>query len=375
MIDEEEVLKEFNKLLETKIEEYIKKFGKLPSTESLPNIFIQENVWDSEIRYHRMMMVTKQKFFSYLSNGESIEKYEKDIRYLWDNIDHDYMTKAIKELQLIIMSEDYKNAKATQRSIKLQNFWEEFEKGEKEYYKLNPERDFRTLEQRYVNRHIKLYKNWLKRFTPEQIKEQIEKIVKQYDSMDKTIPYYDHHTGKIKCYNTISTYNSMLYNVNLLRSAWNRTAYDSRLLGNRLWYLPAHRYACPGCAYYQGYVYAERGASYMELLSIEPYRHPYVLYVDDVLNDKANMGVTIGHPNCKHSWSLFWSDSQVQTDKYNSEMWEEKYKTQQKIQSLTLQKSKLLTDRRIYNDLGREDLVDKTTSKIKTLREKIKELE
>ena len=62
-------------------------------------------------------------------------------------------------------------------------------------------------------------------------------------------------------------------------------------------------------------------------------------------------------------------------EKYNDEEWEEKYKDRQKIQSLTLQKSRLLTDRRIYKELGREDLVDKTTSKIKHLRKKIKELQ
>ena len=375
MIDEKEVLQEFQKLLEDKTNEYIEKYGTPPEHETPPNIFIQDNVWDSELRYHRMMMTTKQKFFEYLSNGEPLEKYEKDLRYLWDNIDRDYMKKAIEELRLMVMSEDFENAKITQRSIKLQNFWQEYELGEQEYYKLNPEKDFRMIEQRYVRRHIKLYENWLKRFTPEEVKGNIEGIIKQYDKMDKTIPYYDHRTEKIKCYNTISTYNSMLYNVNLLRTAWNRTAYDSRLLGNKLWYLPAHRYACPGCAYYQGYVYAERGASPEELILLNKYGHPYIHYVDQVLNDDANMGITVGHPNCKHNWSLFWSADQVQKDKYNSDEWKEKYKNKQKIQSLDLQKSRLLTDRRIYKSLDRQDLVDKTTSKIKKIREAMKELE
>ena len=45
----------------------------------------------------------------------------------------------------------------------------------------------------------------------------------------------------------------MLYNINLLRASWNRTAYDSRLLGNNLWYLPAHTFACPMCMGQQGH--------------------------------------------------------------------------------------------------------------------------
>jgi hypothetical protein len=65
----------------------------------------------------------------------------------------------------------------------------------------------------------------------------------------------------------------------------------------------------------------------------------------------------------------------VQDEKYDSSEWEEQYKTQQKIQSLDLQKSRLLADRRIYKELGQQDLVDKTTEKIKRIREKKKELE
>ena len=368
MLDEQEVLKEFNNLLNEKLDEYTSKYGKPKDLTTPPNIFIKENVWDSEVRYHRMQMITKQKFFEALDEGKSLETYEKELKALWGNIDRKYMDKAIEELRLMIMYRDMKNAKATHRSIKLQNYWEEYEQGEKEIYTLNPERDFRTIENRYVNRHVKLYKNWSKQYG-DQISDSIESLVKRYDNMDKTIPYYSHKTGQIKCYNTISTYNSMLYNVNLLRSAWNRTAYDSRLLGNHLWYLPAHTYACPMCAEFQGYVYAELGASIEEMQQLVKYGKRGYPYVHQAIEGG------VGHPNCKHNWTLFWDDSQVQEEKYDSAKWEEKYKDRQKIQSLTLQKSRLLTDRRIYKEVGREDLVDKTTSKIKHLREKIKELQ
>ena len=82
----------------------------------------------------------------------------------------------------------------------------------------------------------------------------------------------------------------------------------------------------------------------------------------------------VGHPNCSHVWIPFYDESQIQNDKYDSSEWEEKYKTKQKIQSLDLQKSRLLADRRIYKELGQQDLVDKTTTKIKTLRSKANEL-
>lgn len=370
MLDEEEVLKEFNTLLEEKIAEYTAKYGKPPINDRPIDIFIGDKVWDSEIKYHRMMMITKQKFFEYLYEGKSIEAYEKAIRELWGSIDHEYMTKAIEELRLMVMSEDFKNAKATHRSIKLQNFWEEYEQGEKEIYTLNPERDFRTIENRYVNRHIKLYKNMKKRYEgKENIEDSLARLVESYDKLDKTIPYYSHTTGKIKCYNTISTYNSMLYNVNLLRASWNRTAYDSRLLGNNLYYLPAHTFACPMCMEFQGYVYAKGTPSLEDSLILASKGKPGYPYVNDAIENG------VGHPNCKHNWTLYWSEEQIQQDKYDSAEWEEKYKNRQKIQSLTLEKSRLLTDRRIYKELGSEDLVDKTSAKIKRIREKIKELE
>ena len=69
-----------------------------------------------------------------------------------------------------------------------------------------------------------------------------------------------------------------------------------------------------------------------------------------------------------HSWEL---PSFIQRGRE----WEDKYKNKQKIQSLTLEKSRLLANRRIYKELDQQDLVDRTTERIKTIRSKIKELE
>ena len=96
---------------------------------------------------------------------------------------------------------------------------------------------------------------------------------------------------------------------------------------------------------------------------------------EDTYGENENSNIGIGHPNCKHVWVSYWSQEQIQEEKYDSTEWEEKYKTQQKIQSLDLQKSRLLADRRIYKELGQQDLVDKTTEKIRLIREKKKELE
>ena len=359
-IDEQEVQEEFEKAL-------VEAIGIYEATKNISyeqfNIFIQDKVWESLMKYERMQLTTKEKFFEDLYKQTSVDEYTKGIYELWGNIDHTYMDKSIKELQRMVIQKDFRDAEMygnkeiTTRSIKLQNTWREFQLTNDELYPLNPERDFKTIEQRYVNRHIKLYKNTLKRFKDSKdLAKDLSDFMKTYDKLDKTIPYFSHTTGKIIRYVDIGTYNSMLYNVNLTRSAWNRAIYDAKLLGNELWYLPAHPFACPMCAEYQGRVYADRqGLGYP-------------------LKEDAIRG-GVGHPNCKHVWVSYWSPEQIQEDKFNTAEWEEKYETKQKIQSLDLKKSRLLADRRIYKELGQQDLVDKTTEKIKTIREKKKELE
>lgn len=359
-IDEQEVQEEFEKAL-------VEAIGIYEATKNISyeqfNIFIQDKVWESLMKYERMQLTTKEKFFEDLYKQTSVDEYTKGIYELWGNIDHTYMDKSIKELQRMVIQKDFRDAEMygnkeiTTRSIKLQNTWREFQLTNDDLYPLNPERDFKTIEQRYVNRHIKLYKNTLKRFKDSKdLAKDLSNFMKTYDKLDKTIPYFSHTTGKIIRYVDIGTYNSMLYNVNLTRSAWNRAIYDAKLLGNELWYLPAHPFACPMCAEYQGRVYADRqGLGYP-------------------LKEDAIRG-GVGHPNCKHVWVSYWSPEQIQEDKFNTAEWEEKYETKQKIQSLDLKKSRLLADRRIYKELGQQDLVDKTTEKIKTIREKKKELE
>lgn len=360
-IDENKVYEEFERALA----EAIAIYGSVENIDYPQlNIFIEDKVWDSLVKYTRMELTTKEKFFENLYKQTPVEEYTKGIYELWGNVDHSDMTRAIEQLQRMVIQKDFRDAemygnkKITTRSIKLENSWKNYEMTKENMYPLNPERDFKTMETRYMNRHIKLYKNTLKRISNStEVEEDLTKLMKTYDKLDKTIPYYNHHTGNIQRYVDVSTYNSMLYNVNLTRSAWNRSFYDAMLLDNHLWYLPAHPFACPACAYYQGKVYTDLPGDK---------RYPQM---STAIEDG------VGHPNCKHVWLSYWGEDQIQDDRYNSEEWDEKYNTKQKIQSLELQKSRLLADRRIYRSLGQDGLVDTTSAKIRAIREKIKELE
>ena len=372
MIDEQQVYKEFEKALIEALEIY--KNTDYVSYEAI-SIFIEDKVWESTIKYNRMINVTKEKFFESLYNNTSLDEYTREITNLW-NIDHSYMDKSIEELGKMVIQKDFYNAemygdkKLTTRSIKLENYWREFTLTDDELFRLNPERDFRLLEQRYVNRHIKLYEQMKERYKDSKnLGSDLAKLLPRYEKLDKTIPYYSHATDEIIRYVDISTYLNMLYNVNLTRSAWNRAIYDAKLLGNHLWYLPAHPYACPHCMEYQGYVYTDHTPTPRETVTLMKNGLPGSWY-----KGQAILG-GVGHPNCKHVWTSYWSEEQIQDDKFDSAEWEDKYKNKQKIQSLDLEKSRLLANRRVYKELGQQDLVDKTTERIKRIREKKRELE
>ena len=336
--------------------------------------FISEEVWNCTLKYIRMMRITKEKFFESLYNNTPLDEYTREITNLW-NIDHSYMDKSIQELGKMVIQKDFYNAemygdkKLTTRSIKLENYWREFTLTDDELFRLNPERDFRLLEQRYVNRHIKYYENTQKGLELATDKEAyLSNIVKKYDKIDKSIPYFSHTTGKIVSYQTIATYNSMLYNWNLTHSAWNRTEYDAKVLGNNLQYLVAHPYSCPHCMEYQGYVYADDKPTKQEEKILNKYGKPGEHMKEDAIRGG------VGHPNCKHVWTIFWDIDQIQEDNYNSSAWQEEYEKQQKEQALDLEKSRLLSDRRIYQELGNQSKVDEISGKIKAIREKKKKL-
>lgn len=336
--------------------------------------FINDEVWKCNLKYIRMMRITKEKFFESLLKGKSSSRYAKELKELW-NMDHNFMEKAIKELETMVKDKDialakkYGDDKIVQRSIKLENSWQEYENKDYQIYKLNPERDFTIMEQRYVNRHISYYENTQKGLELATDKEAyLNTIVPKYDKIDKSIPYFSHTTGKIVSYQTIATYNSMLYNWNLTHSAWNRTEYDAKVLGNNLQYLVAHPYSCPHCMEYQGYVYAEDTPTKKE----EKILMKYGKSREHMKEDAIRGGV--GHPNCKHVWTIFWDIDQIQEDNYNSSQWQEEYEKQQKEQALDLEKSRLLSDRRIYQELGNQSKVDEISGKIKAIREKKKNL-
>ena len=107
MIDEDLVYEEFQKALY----EALLIYGSTDNvTYQSLNIFIEDRVWDSVIKYNRMTRVTKEKFFENLYKRTPLDEYAKGVYDLWDNVDHTYMDKAIEELNKMVIQKDFNNA-------------------------------------------------------------------------------------------------------------------------------------------------------------------------------------------------------------------------------------------------------------------------
>lgn len=317
--------------------------------------YIQEQVQYSKKYYNRKMLQTKRKFFEYLNNGKTTEEFKKELYKIWGDIDHKFMDEKLKDLDKMVKNKDFKDfekyvGKDLAKEVELT-----FEKRaiqeikEQDIYKLNPESEFIKTENNYIRDKERLYNNSLNSLTGEVDKQEyLGNLVTKYDKTEATIPYFN-KDGSLKCYNTIATYNAMLYNVNLTKTAWNTTYIDSQILNNDKWIIYPHMYSCPACSYHQGKVYTEKER-------------------ENAIYDG------VGHPNCKCVWYLYWSREQLDFDRYDSQEWTEAYHTRQKLQSLNLKRYRLKNDRAIQKYLGNEEKADELLKKISKLNKEIKEL-
>lgn len=314
------------------------------------NLFIEDSVYLVEHDYYKLMYKTKLIFFNYLLNDKSIEDFKKRTNRMWNKIDHSYMEQRIKELDDMIKQTDLEGKK-------ILNPDEKFEK----IYEVASISKYKETESRYkkiIDNYYARVKNTLNKDYIDK-KAYLSKIVEKYDSTQQTIPYFNKN-GFVQSYHNVASYNSMVFNTSLNHAGWNRTAYDSKLLGITLEYLPAHTFACPLCQKWQGKVYSNDGKyGTIDGIKYEP------------KENAINGGV--GHPNCKHQWLLYWDKNQIQTYDYSSNEWKDRYQARQKKQALELKRKRLKTDRDIYKELNNYEEVDKINAQIRTLNSTIKE--
>ena len=315
------------------------------------NLFIAKRVDYCTNNYYLLMLETKKLFFEYLKEKKSLEEFKIATAKIWDEVDHSYMKEAYKELSDMISARDL-----TGREIL--NAKEVYD----EVFGIVDEKKFFGVEEKYKVSIENYYKNRLKTINKDYIDDTayLSKLVDKYDKVQAIIPYYLAN-GTIRSFHNIADYSSMLFNTNLTRTGWNRTLYDSKLLGQDIFYLPAHIMACPLCQEWQGKLYSRTGKSGV----IDGQRYQPM--------ENAIQG-GIGHPNCKHQWTIYWNSEQLQEDTYSGEEWIERYEAEQKSKGLQRKRNQLLNDKSIYEKIGNQEEVDKINAKIKKVNDSIKEL-
>ena len=308
------------------------------------DVFIDEKVYLFQTSYLKKMLKSKHYFFDYLYKNKTSTDFEKALNDVWKDLDFDFMNRSIEDLEKIVSQLNRNDL--TIENIELSNL-----------NQLVDENVFKTLVDKFMQDLISEYENKKETLSMGVDKEAyLSNYMTSYDKAQQTIPYFNKN-GTIHSFHTIDSYCSMLFNTNLTRSAWNRTIYDAEVLEKDLVYLPAHTFACPKCMQYQGKIYSISGRS-------EKYPSQQVA---------INGGV--GHPNCKHSFVIYWEGiTDIREDKYNSEEWQEKYKTKQKIRALDRNIAKANNDAEIYEELNDTNRFQKEKKKLKAYRAKRRQL-
>lgn len=254
-------------------------------------------------------------------------------------IDHTYMIKAIDEIKQIVRKAD--------RLTKLQ----EIRQTIPNILEINPIEDFKRSELDYAQRVLNKYTQDLADIKTQKDKTKyLTTKIKTYDrNVEQYIPYF--HNGFVWSMQNLATYNSMLYNVNLTRTAWNQSYKDSILLENDKFIINTHPFACPHCLQHQGKIYTRQELEDITGIAVE---------------DGAK---EILHPNCKCTLSIYWDKSQLERQNKTTE---EDYRLDQKAKSLQRQINKRRTEKQAFEDIGNEEMADERRKQLSRMYEELR---
>lgn len=312
---------------------------------------IGDAVFSINAKYTELQNQTKILYFTYLQKNKSVEEFTEQVEKLWGNIDHKFMDKQIAKLQEMIHSNNVKIAIDTKRinGIDYYKIGKEEWIINQEFFKLVPESEFNKFERKFMNRVVKDYSRKKKLLEKKSNIEKdiyLENSLNNYDERINQVVAYYNKDGGIQRYTQLSSYLSMLHNVDLTRSGWNQTLADSDYLGIDTFIIPYHPFSCEYCQMYQN----------------KPLSREYVISVLG-LEAEEQIG-DILHPNCKCTLSLLWDVSQI--DKITPDFMQEQenYEIRQKVNGISLTRNKLQVDLQLAKKLGNEGMVDKIEKKL-----------
>lgn len=281
----------------------------------------------TELTYFRNLLEEK-------SPQEMLEYLNKEY-----TIDHTYMIKAIDEIKQIVKKAD--------RLKKLQ----EIRQTIPNILEINPIEDFKRSELDYAQRVLNKYTQDLADIKTQKDKTKyLTTKIKTYSrNVEQYIPYF--HNGFVWSMQNLATYNSMLYNVNLTRTAWNQSYKDSILLENDKFIINTHPFACPHCLQHQGKIYTRQE-------------------LEDIIGIAVEDGAKeILHPNCKCTLSIYWDKSQLERQNKTTE---EDYRLDQKAKSLQRQINKRRTEKQAFEDIGNEEMADERRKQLSRMYEELR---
>lgn len=318
--------------------------------------FIGDSVYLINQHYTELQSKTKVIYFRCLEQERDIDYFNKQVEKLWKDIDHSFMDKQIAKLNELVhdtnieLAVEYKVIDGKEKLVITTNT-KEYKT--KDYFKLTPESDFRKVEEKYLQRLESNYKKSLNSIKKQDKETYIQKKLASYDEeINQVVAYYNSKGGGIQRYVQVSTYLSMLHNVDLTRSGWNTTIKDAIYLNAQWFIIPYHNFSCEHCRLYQN-----RPLSRAE--------------VENVLGLEAKEQVgDILHPNCKCTLSIYWDSSQVEDIKWTNEEQDEFYKIRQQVNHYSLQLDKLITDKRIIDKYGTQKQKDTINKKISDVSKK-----
>lgn len=307
-----------------------------------------------------MMNKTKALYFKCLDEGRSTEYFKSEVSKIWDNVDHRFMDKQIAKLQDIVHDNNVEQAINLGRFKNKQYVETLGWTFDDEYFKLTPESDFIAFEQRFKKNVESNYQVARKSIENTEKQEYLVKKMDSYNRQINQVVAYYHKTGKLAHYVKLSSYLAMVHNTDLTRSGWNTTLNDAKTLGRDKFIIPYHPFSCLKCYEKQN-----------KPLSAEE--------VKDIIGVEAmEQSGNLLHPNCKCTLSIYWSPTQISNEWKSDKEVDMEYKVRQKVNSLTLERTNLKADMKIYELIGDESKVDYIRQKIskinKVLREEVGKL-
>ena len=315
---------------------------------------ISKQVFSVNAFYTKKQNETKILFFKCLKEKKSEEYFSKEVSKIWDGVDHRFMDKQLFKLKELVHSNNIEEALNIGRLKKKYDPTMDWII-EDEYFRLTPESEFQRFEQRFKNNAENIYNRSFSSIDS-QGETYIDDRMKTYNKdVNQVVSYFD-KAGRVVRQVQLSSYLSMIHNTNLTRAGWNQTIGDSAYLDRTSFIIPYHSFSCPHCLSYQN----------------------RVLSLDEVMEKIGETAIDsqgdLLHPNCKCTLSIYWDSSQKQTARYTEEESKEFYKLRQKVNTLTLEKSNLRTDMKIYKDLGDEASADKCRQRINAINRTIRDI-